>query len=608
MTRLNTLLLILPLLVPAFPLTAQQDPILDPIPEIPAFTELGIMVEFVAKIPDSDNSPPRLNLLKHAHDQSGRLFINDQRGPLYIISPENEVLEYLDLRDILPSFLSAGGQRGFSSFAFHPDFQQNGLFYVVASAHETREPDFPLKSWNGSIPDTNHHDILVEFRADDPASNRFTGGEPREIMRIAQPFGDHNVGEVAFNPHARTGDPDYGMLYLAVADGGNVTPVINVDPYDNSQDPGTPLGSILRINPAGNNSANGRYGIPPDNPFVSDESALDETWAYGFRNPHRINWDPLREDRLFAYGIGQWFIEEINLVEKGGNYGWSIREGWWVLEEDNEFALYPLPEDDPEELIYPIAQYDHPGVPGESFTGFGAIAGGYVYRGYQMPELFGKLIFADFSKDDSRLYYIDTDQLDTLASGETAMVHKLRLFNQSGTEVSLPRLVRGQENIRTDVRFGIGEDREVYLMNKHNGSVYHFISSPQATSQPPHIQSYFPDAELSGDSWLIPWLGQPATTDDLPWLYVEPYQWIHIRPDFLNYWVYDHDQTIWRYMIPADKAHYLWDAGLGWIVAAPNWNSWSFSYNNQDWIQYIPGTTHPRRFFSLKENRIIDVP
>ena len=219
-------------------------------------------------------------------------------------------------------------------------------------------------------------------------------------MRVEEPYEDHNTGQLGFNPNAKPGDNDYGMLYIALADGGsNGFPVSETDPLDNGQNLTTPLGKILRINPNGNDSANGKYGIPKDNPFVNsiDSKVLGEIWAYGLRNPHRFSWDTGGNGKMLAVDTGQAFIEEVNLIVKGANYGWGNREGTWVIKEDNENVLFKLPKNDAKyNYTYPVAQYDHD-IP-KDYQGFYGIAitGGYVYRGKAIPELIGEYIFADF--------------------------------------------------------------------------------------------------------------------------------------------------------------------------------------------------------------------
>lgn len=441
------------------PITANPLPL--PIPQ----SSLGVRLVEVAQIPFSGVQPPRLNFLRSPEDGSGRLFVNDMLGKLYQISG-GEVQEYLDLKSqIGPNFVSSGGQRGFISLAFAPDFATSGLFYTVHTERKgLTPPDFPVTkpilNNQGVVIPSSHHDVLLEWRADDPQASSFSGAY-REILRIEQPYRDHNLGEIAFNPNAAPGSPDYGLLYIAAADGGSDGfPVSNTDPLDNGQDLSVPLGKILRIDPLGSNGTNGRYGVPADNPFVADNNpqTLGEIWAYGLRNPHRFNWDTAGAGKMLIADIGQAFIEEVNLGFPGANYGWGNREGTFVVDEDNEGVLFPLPGNDADNnYAYPVAQYDHD-VPGNV-----AIAGGYVYRGADIPYLQGEYVFADFATD-GRFFHVGVDQL---IQGQQAALSELRLF-QEGEVVSFLDVLNKP---RSDLRFGLDDSGEIYLINKQDGMI-----------------------------------------------------------------------------------------------------------------------------------------
>ena len=320
----------------------------------------------------------------------------------------------------------------------------------------------------------SHHDVILEWKTTNPAANTFSG-TVREIMRIEQPYPDHNVGQLGFNPNVKPGNFDYGMLYIATADGGSDGfPVSDTDPLDNGQDLSTPLGKILRIDPLGRNSANSKYGIPKDNPFAQDDNpkTLGEIWAYGLRNPHRFSWDRSGEGKMLIVDIGQALIEEINLGIKGANYGWGNREGTWVIDEKNENVLFPLPKDDSKYgYTYPVAQYDHDQP--ASWKGFYgvAIAGGYVYRGKAIPELVGQYIFADFG-NDGRFFHVPVNEL---VNGKQAKIKELRLFD--GKKESTFLEIVGSK--RSDVRFGVDEQGEIYVTSKSDGKVRKIVRSPE---------------------------------------------------------------------------------------------------------------------------------
>ena len=458
----------------------------NPIPASIEKSKLSVGFEEIVKIPDSggqENPSARLNLLTHAGDGSRRLFVNDMRGKLYVII-DSKATVYMDVKRLVGrGFHDESGQQGFSYFAFHPEFAQNGIFYTVTSEDkDTGTPDFPVTKTifnnKGEQIESSHHDVIREWKAVNPAAKRFSG-TMREILRIEEPYSDHNTGQLVFNPNAKPGDADYGMLYIAVADGGSDGfPVSHTDPLDNGQDLGTPLGKILRIDPLGNNSANGKYGIPADNPFVDDRvlgdsKTLGEIWAYGLRNPHRFSWDTGGEGKMLIVDTGQAFIEEVNLGNKAANYGWSRREGTWRIEKDKENVLYELPDSDRDfHYTYPVAQYDHDIPAGvKDFYGI-AIAGGFVYRGTAIPELVGQYVFADFGSD-GRFFHVPVDEL---VDGKQATIKELRLF-EGKKERSFLKMV-GKS--RTDVRFGIDEAGELYVTSKQDGKVRKIVPSPES--------------------------------------------------------------------------------------------------------------------------------
>ena len=452
--------------------------VLDPIPEPIEQSELSIGFQEIVQIPNSgsqNNLSARLNLLAAPGDNSGRLFVNDMRGKLYVIN-DGVASEYMNLESLVgEAFLDETNQQGFSYFAFHPEFATNGIFYTINTEDKNDEiDDFsvtrPILDNNGNIVESSHHSVIREWNATNPAANIFSGTS-REILRIEQPYADHDLGQLAFNPNANLGDSDYGMLYIAISDGGSDGfPVSNTDPLNVGQDLSTILGSIIRIDPFGNNSANGQYGIPNDNPFVQDEdpNTLDEIWAYGLRNPHRFSWDTGGEGKMLIADIGQAFIEEVNLGIKGANYGWGEREGTWVVDENNQNVLFELPDNDEDfGFTYPVAQYDHD-IPPDVSGSFGiAIAGGFVYRGQAIPELQGHYIFADFG-NDGRFFHVPVDDL---IDGQQATIKELRLFDGDEEATFLEIIDRP----RSDVRFGVDEAGEIYVTSKQDGKVRKII-------------------------------------------------------------------------------------------------------------------------------------
>src|SRR5262245_9247576 len=264
------LLLAAAMLLLSPPLRAQRttDPFPKPIPVSEGAITVG--VRDFATLPDIDGVAARMMVLVD-EPGSGRLFVNDMRGPIYSVSYDGKTVRpYVDANAPAwgVSVQSGGRERGMQSFAFHPQFNRPGTpgfgkFYTYSDvANMTPAPDFK------SFGDTRTHDTVIhEWTAKNPAAAAYDGGPPRELLRVAQPFANHNGGLVAFNPLAAPGAPDFGLLYVTLADGGS-----GGDPLEHAQNLSTPFGKFMRIDPLGKNSANGKYGIPASNPFVSDNN------------------------------------------------------------------------------------------------------------------------------------------------------------------------------------------------------------------------------------------------------------------------------------------------------------------------------------------------
>ena len=217
--------------------------------------------------------------------------------------------------------------------------------------------------------------MLTEWKTD-PSAFPFSG-KGRDLFRINMPTGIHGVQEMTFNRSAKPGDEDYGLLYIGIGDGGSAEighPLVSAVPK-------RIWGTIIRIDPLGNNSVNGKYGIPPKILLVKKmvRNFVPEIYAYGFRNPHRFNWT--RSGKMLAVNIGQSNIESVNLVLPGHFYGWPIREGTFVERFFNEVGkVYPLPPNDSAyHVTYPVAQLDH-----DEST---AITGGFEYPGNAIPAV-----------------------------------------------------------------------------------------------------------------------------------------------------------------------------------------------------------------------------
>jgi glucose/arabinose dehydrogenase len=291
-------------------------------------------------------------VITNAGDGSDRLFVADQWGVIYVFDNDPNATNskvFLDIQDRV-SYSDQQNEEGFLGLCFHPNYAENGEFFVYYTA---REPANPRTS------------VISRFRVREDDPNAADPDSEEVIMTIDQPFWNHNGGTVIFGPD--------GYLYIGLGDGGAAN-----DPFGHGQNLSTLLGDILRIdvdNPSGGNA----YGIPIDNPYVGVEGARPEIYASGLRNVWRIAFD--RETGVLWCGeVGQNLWEEINIIERGGNYGWNLRE-----------SMHPFGSEGVEErddLIEPIWEYDHQ--VGKSITG------GNVYRGTEVPELVGKYLYADY--------------------------------------------------------------------------------------------------------------------------------------------------------------------------------------------------------------------
>jgi glucose/arabinose dehydrogenase len=283
--------------------------------------------------------------LTHAGDGSGRLFVVEQEGNIRII--ENGKLlatPFLDIRERV----SSGGERGLLSVAFHPRYMENGLFYV-----------------NYTTRDDGLHTIVSEYRRITPQSA--DQASERVLLKIKQPFSNHNGGQLAFGPD--------NYLYIGMGDGGAAN-----DPDNHGQRTETLLGALLRID-IDRRSAAQPYGIPADNPFRGKPGFREEIWAYGLRNPWRFSFDA-GSHWLYLADVGQDDEEEIDVIRKGGNYGWNTMEGNICTPAVSRSCKQAG-------LELPIYVYPHP----EGFS----ITGGFVYRGSAIAGLCGVYVYGDYS-------------------------------------------------------------------------------------------------------------------------------------------------------------------------------------------------------------------
>lgn len=428
----------------------------NPIPEPIALSGLVVTLQPFTQIAPSSDKPPLARITKLSFQPAtGNLFINDLQGKLYKMH-NDKPLVYLDMEKLKSKFINKPGlAAGFGSFAFHPGFANNGIFYTTHSeAPGSGKADF---SYADSIKVTMQW-VLTEWKTKNPNADTFTGTS-RELLRVNVVTGIHGVQEITFNPLSKPGDKNYGLLYIGVGDGGSVEEGYVFLAHSTEKIWGT----ILRIDPMGKNSANGNYGIPSDNPFVKNNNSklVKEIYAYGFRNPHRITWT--KSGDMLASNIGQGNIESINLVMPGHDYGWPIREGNFVSADvnGNLGSIYPLPANDSiYNITYPVAEFDHD--EGK------AISGGFEYWGTSIPALKGKFLFGDIPS--GRLFYTDVADLK---QGKQATIKewKILINNQSHTLKD----VCGSD--RVDLHFGRDIQGELYILTKADGKVYKLVSA-----------------------------------------------------------------------------------------------------------------------------------
>jgi hypothetical protein len=389
------------------------------------------------------------------------------RGPLYTVSYDGRAVTlYVDTNDPRWSqqVQSQGRERGLQSFAIHPQFAQPGTpgygkLYTWSDVQNTT----PVPDFRPSGGSRTHDMVLLEWTARSHASPTYDGAAPRELFRVEDPFSNHNGGRAAFNPHVPPTHPDYGLLYIGVADGGS-----GGDPLNHAQNLASLFGKLLRIDPLGRNSANGKYGIPASNPFAGDDdpATLGEIYAYGLRNPQHIAWDRTTM-RMFVTDIGQGTVEEINVVTRGANLGWNLWEGSYRFGGQGGVST-ENPRGDPE-VTYPVAEYDQTD---PLLGGRVAVTGLAIYRGDEIGQINGAALFGDLPNGE--MFAISADHPPS--GGQSGM--RRVLFNDGGEAKTFLALLqeknaeRGKERAtRADLRFYSGNDGRVYLLNKADGAI-----------------------------------------------------------------------------------------------------------------------------------------
>jgi len=283
--------------------------------------------------------------ITHANDATGRIFVVEQFGRIHVVQNDPATGASSVFLDISRKVRTVHNEEGLLAMAFHPNYKSNGFFYIYYSASNPRRG------------------VLSRFSVSTEDANKADPGSELAILEVEQPYGNHNGATVIFGPD--------GYLYMSLGDGGSAG-----DPHGHGQNLGTLLGSILRIDVDHRDSSRA-YAIPKDNPFVGVQGARPEIWAYGLRNVWRMSFDHLTGE-LWAGDVGQNKWEEIDLIVRGGNYGWNIREGAHAYRSVATEGV----------LIDPVIEYGR--------NDGASVTGGYVYRGSRFPSLQGVYIYADY--------------------------------------------------------------------------------------------------------------------------------------------------------------------------------------------------------------------
>lgn len=335
----------------------------------------------------------------HAGDGTSKVYVVEQKGIIKAFDNKetaDQASIFLDIR----SKVTSGGEMGLLGLAFHPDYKNNGYFYV---------------NYNRSEP--TRQTVIARYKATGGVAN---AGSETILFTYDQPYTNHKGGKIAFGPD--------GYLYIATGDGGS-----GGDPQNNAQNLKNLLGKMLRVDV--NATTKGNYGIPSDNPFINNTAGnREEIFAYGLRNPWKFSFDPETKN-LWAGDVGQNEVEEIDIIVKGANFGWKIKEGNECYQNNANCIM--------SSLISPVFSYKQ-GSDGRSVTG------GAVYRGKKIPELVGKYVFGDY------------------VSG------KIWALNYDGKQIATKSDVT-IDNVSTIAAFGEDADHELFLIDYSGGKIYTLV-------------------------------------------------------------------------------------------------------------------------------------
>jgi hypothetical protein len=489
----------------------------------------------------TDGMLARVTSLREEPGGRQRLFLNDLNGPLYMLDKRTRAFTtYLDFNGregrkglFKKLAFEVGFANGLNSFQFDPDYQRNGRFYTVhiedpllagsPVPDNTNVPGLHVAGYTATPPiatpgPIQREGVLIEW-TDSDITNATFEGSARELLRVQLNTRTHPLGDLTFNPQARRGDPEWRVLYIACGDGAaGESARLEIRLHPQRLD--TIVGKILRIIPdlsehqsTSTLSENGRDRVPRDNPFVATPGARKEIWAYGFRNPHRLTWgiDPsnVRNTRLIANSIGLHTWETVNIVHKGANYGYALREGTEALGTDNKTTTRPAIDEIPVYVTdtitagvikptYPVVQYAHRQEGGD------AIGSGFVYRGKRLPALRGQYVFTDIST--GRVWHVDYNEMLRADDGDPATMaamHEIdiawddphdvpdagkRIYPslfpiaqaayrfRGGKDPDLPGRATVSGSGRADAHFAVETSGELYIFSKTDGMIRSVVS------------------------------------------------------------------------------------------------------------------------------------
>jgi glucose/arabinose dehydrogenase len=323
--------------------------------------------------------------LAHIPDGSDRIAVVQQNGRILVFPNDSAGASPRTFLNISTKLSSPSGEEGLLGLAFHPNYSTNGYFYVDYTAGN------PLRT------------VIARYSVSTTDPDSADGGSGFTILEIEQPFSNHNGGMIAFGPD--------GYLYIATGDGGSGN-----DPGNRAQNRTTLLGKILRID-VDDTTASTHYVIPTDNPFADSAGLRGEIWAYGLRNPFRFSFDPVSGE-LWAGDVGQSAREEVDLIVRGGNYGWRLMEGAICNPNFSGCDTAGLG------LIPPVK--DYPRSAGTTVTG------GYIYRGQNRPDLIGSYIYGDYGS--GRIWMLR--YANGVVTADTELINSPYAISSFGTDAS----------------------------------------------------------------------------------------------------------------------------------------------------------------------------